>query len=230
MKIHIIPILQDNYAYVVEEGDVTVVIDPGEAEPIIAFLEQNNLKPDWVINTHKHWDHVNGNAVILEKYNARLAAPAECGDSDHLLKDGDQFLGFDVIETPGHTMGHIVLYHPVEKILFSGDTLFSMGCGRLFEGAADDIFPSIQHIKLLPPETQIYCGHEYTLSNAKFAANILPHNHDIQNRLSVISGQKCTIPTLLSEELKTNPFLLAETVEEFTRYRTAKDNFYESAT
>lgn len=231
MQIHIVPILSDNYCYIVETDTDIAVIDPGEAEAVLAYLKGHDLTPNWIINTHKHRDHVDGNARLLQEFDGcKLAAPDECsGDIDLILADGDMFdlghLEFEIILTAGHTAGHIVLFEPHEKILFSGDTLFVMGCGRLFEGSAEQMFHAMQRIKALPPETKIYCGHEYTLSNAKFAHHIMPDNQDIANRLEIVKGQSCTVPTTLGEELKTNPFLIAETVDQFAEYREGKDRF-----
>jgi len=229
MDVSIVPILDDNYAYVIQSGGLVGVIDPGEAKPIIDYLNDRDLTLDWVINTHKHGDHIDGNAQLIEKYNAKLAAPAECGDADITLQDGVPFkfgdTSFDITLTVGHTSGHIILFDPMYRVLFSGDTLFSMGCGRLFEGSANDMFPAMQYIKSLPPETAIYCGHEYTASNAKFACSVMPNDKDVQARAVEIMGQQCTMPALLATELKTNPFLMAGNVDEFAQYRTAKDNF-----
>ncbi len=229
MDVSIIPILEDNYAYVIQSGDMVGVVDPGEAGPVIAYLEQHNLNLDWIINTHHHWDHVGGNAELVVKYDCKVAAPSECKGKNKVLKDGQNFefgdIAFQIFLTSGHTMGHIVLFDPTYRILFSGDTLFAMGCGRLFEGTHADMFKSMQVIKSLPPETAIYGGHEYTADNAKFATHIMPDNADIKSRAMEIIGQECTMPTLQAIEMATNPYLIAETVEEFTKIRTAKDIF-----
>ncbi len=230
MDVFIVPILEDNYAYVIQSGDMVGVVDPGEAGPVVAYLEQHNLKPDWIINTHHHWDHVDGNADLIEKYGCKVAAPNECkGDKDVILQDGEDFkfgdIAFQIFLTAGHTMGHIVLFDPTYRILFSGDTLFVMGCGRLFEGTHADMFKSMQVIKSFPPETAIYCGHEYTAGNAKFATHIMPDSADIKSRAMEVIGQGCTMPTMLATELATNPYLIAKSIEDFKKYRTAKDNF-----
>jgi hydroxyacylglutathione hydrolase len=230
MDVSIIPILDDNYAYVIQSDDMVGVVDPGEAEPVIAYLEQHNLKLDWIINTHHHGDHVDGNVALIEKYGCKVAAPDECkGDKDVILQDGEDFkfgdISFQIFLASGHTMGHVVLFDPTYRILFSGDTLFVMGCGRLFEGSHADMFKSMQVIKSLPPETVIYGGHEYTPDNAKFATHIMPDNADIKARAIEVMGQECTMPTLQAVEMITNPYLIAQTVEEFTKIRTAKDNF-----
>lgn len=230
VEVFVVPVLEDNYAYIIQSGDQCAVIDPGEAKPVVEALTKHLLEPDWIINTHKHWDHVDGNNEILEAYeDCKVAAPAECGGADVTLEDGDTFtLGdtnFQIILTKGHTEGHIVLFDPASKTLFSGDTLFSMGCGRLFEGSADDMFAAMCKIKALPPETLIYFGHEYTASNAKFATHLYPENQEILKRAGEVSSQPQTVPTRLDIELKTNPFLLVETLEEFGDFRARKDKF-----
>ncbi len=229
MDVHIIPILNDNYAYVICDGGLVGVVDPGDAAPVIAFLEEKGWSLDWIINTHHHGDHVAGNGELMAKYQCRIAAPDECMDKHLILRDGDIFnfgaIKFKIYHTPGHTKGHIVLFDPIYRILFSGDTLFAMGCGRLFEGTYADMFQSMQIIKKLPPETAIYCGHEYTADNAKFASHIMPDNDDIKQRAVDIIGQECTMPTLQAVEMITNPYLLADTVEESSKIRMAKDNF-----
>ena len=230
MDVSIVPILEDNYAYVIQSGDMVGVVDPSEADSVITYLEQHNLNLDWIINTHHYWDHVDGNDELIQKYGCKVAAPDECkGDKDVILKDGEAFrfgdIEFQIFLTSGHTMGHIVLYDPIYRILFAGDTLFTMGCGRLFEGTPADMFKSMQIIKSLPPETAIYCGHEYTGDNAKFATHIMPDNQDIRIRATEVIGQQCTMPTLQAVEMTTNPYLIVDTVEEFTKIRQAKDNF-----
>jgi len=234
-EITIVPILNDNYAYIVFDPQtaVTGVIDPGEAEPVVEMLDRVNLHLDWVINTHHHWDHTNGNKALIERYGAKWAAPKECGDADIVLNEGESFylggIAFEILWTPGHTEGHVCLFCRQEHILFSGDTLFSMGCGRLFEGTAQDMFMSINKIKALPAQTKIYCGHEYTLSNGEFAAYLMPDNADICEQLSIVKtlrrNKLPTIPFTLHTELKTNPFLMATSFKELGDYRAQKDKF-----
>ena len=229
MDVSILPILEDNYAYIIQSGSQVGVIAPGEAQPVIDYMQSHDLPLHWVINTHRHGDHIAGNQELLDRYEARLAAPAECGDSDFLLEDGELFpfgdVAFQVFLTKGHTAGHIILYDPTYRILFAGETLFAMGCGRVFEGTIEDMYKSMQVIKHFPPETAIYCGHEYTRSNAKFARHILPDNEHIKSRSDLVNDMNCTMPTLLAEELVTNPYLLVKDVSEFTKFRKAKDNF-----
>lgn len=237
IDVTLIPILSDNYAYVITSGDACAVVDPGEADPIIQYMEEHSLKPDIIFNTHHHGDHVAGNAKIKDKYNCRVIVPAaeeerivvaDIGvDESTPLTFGSE--NIQVIETPGHTAGHICFYFPDSKILFAGDTLFSMGCGRLFEGSAEDIFGSFEKFKPLPDDTLIYCGHEYTLSNAEFCVHLAPDNVDIQARFKEVKtlrdNNQPTIPTSLETERKTNLFLMAKSVNEFATLRSQKDNF-----
>jgi hydroxyacylglutathione hydrolase len=227
--IHVLPILSDNYAFIIRSGDQVGVIDPGEAQPFIDFLDDKGWDLDVVINTHHHWDHTDGNQGLIDRYHARWAAPAECGQADEILEEGTPFqfgdTEFQIIHGSGHTKGHVSLYSAADHVLFSGDNLFAMGCGRLFEDTAEAMFDGLQKLKSLPSETLVYFGHEYTASNAKFAAHLFPDNQDILARCGEVSNQIQTIPTRLADELKTNPFLLAETVEQFTDYRKQKDDF-----
>lgn len=235
LDITVVPILQDNYAYIIcdRQTVMTGVIDPGEAQPIMDVLKQKDLRLDWVINTHHHWDHTDGNEALIEKYGARWAAPAECGDPDIVLTESELFYfgdtPFEILWTPGHTEGHVCLFDRNDNALFSGDTLFSMGCGRIFEGTAEEMYKGIKKIKALPKRTTMYCGHEYTKSNGEFARHILPDNEDIKIRMEEVTrlrqDGKPTIPVTLEKELKTNPFLLADSADQFADWRKQKDRF-----
>ena len=237
MKITLIPILKDNYCYLLQDGEVTCLVDPGDADPVIEVLEDHALKPDFIFNTHHHWDHVNGNLKIKEKYGCALIAPEKDRDRiksvDIGLSEGQNFTfgsqTMHVIETPGHTTGAVCLYFPDADILFTGDTVFAAGCGRLFEGTPQDMFESFAKIKGLPPQTKIYCGHEYTLANLEFADHVMPNSADIQAAITRAQnlrdqGQP-TLPTTLNDEIKTNPFMMASNAEEFANFRSQKDNF-----
>ena len=178
MKIEIIPCLKDNYSYIIidESNKKTCVIDPSESKPIIDFLEKNNLKLNWILNTHHHYDHVGGNSELKEKYKAKIIGFADdhkrIPEIDILLKDQEIWKkdNFEakIIHIPGHTLGHICFYFYKDNNLFTGDTLFSLGCGRIFEGTYQQMFNSLNKIKELPLNTKIFCGHEYTLQNSKF--------------------------------------------------------------
>jgi len=229
--IDIIPILSDNYAYLLRSDDgKTAIVDPGEAAPIMAYLDAHNLSLDLVINTHHHWDHVNGNDELIAKYKCPLAAPNDAAD---ITLQGGRALEFggdsiDIIATPAHTLDHICLYSAKGNFVITGDTLFVMGCGRLFEGTAEMLFKSFQKLHALPDDTRVYCGHEYTLGNAEFSNNIDRENTDIAARLGVIREKRArgeiTIPSTIGEEKKTNLFFMAKDAMTLAELRRLKDN------
>lgn len=236
-KVDIIPILSDNYCYVVQNGDQTAVIDPGEASTVIAFLEQNNITPDFIFITHHHFDHVDGVKALKEKYNCKVIVPKKEANKiafyDQAVTE-DSTLSLDtekinIIETPGHTLDHICYHFTQSNLLFCGDTLFSMGCGRLFEGTADDMYKSFEKLKTLPDDTKIYCGHEYTLDNAKFCLSVDADNTALQGRANQVKELRATntptIPTTIELEKKTNIFIRCKDAQEFKHYRDLKDKF-----
>ena len=220
MNIEIIKCLNDNYSYLIfEEGTNTVsIIDPAEFMPCDKVI-QKYKKLDYILNTHHHADHVDGNIELKKKYNSKIMGFEDDKNRipgiDILLKNNqNQKIGnldFKTIFIPGHTKGHVAFYFKNEKIVFTGDTLFSLGCGRVFEGTNLDMFNSLNKLKILPPETKVYCGHEYTKSNLNFCLK-----YDLNNSLlkkksieinSKITNGLPTIPTTIGEELKTNIFL-----------------------
>ncbi len=238
INITIIPILNDNYTYLLQadNGDIGIV-DPGDAAPIIKHLKENDLKLTHILNTHHHYDHVDGNIALKDKYRAKVIAPK---------KDKERIPGFDIgvsegsifsfgledvkiLEVPGHTLGGICFYFPKTRALFTGDTLFSMGCGRLFEGTPDQMWDSMQKIMTLPDDTKLYCGHEYTQDNGVFSLTIEPENDDIIERLNEVCilrlKEEPTIPSSLGLEKKTNPFLRAGSAQRLAEIRALKDNF-----
>lgn len=236
MNIHTLPILNDNYAYILTGNSQTTVIDPGEAAPIIEHLNKNNLSLDLIINTHHHGDHVAGNKELVGKYNCPIAAPKheadKIGNVDIKLNEGNNFdvcgEAVQIFETPGHTLGHICLYFPESRAVFTADTLFSLGCGRLFEGTAEQMWNSFQKILNLPEDTKIYPGHEYTQSNAEFCLKIEPDNDALKQRYDDIlwlrDENAPTIPVTLGMEKKTNAFLRAGSAAQFAELRKMKDN------
>ncbi|MFB2538363.1 MULTISPECIES: hydroxyacylglutathione hydrolase [unclassified Acinetobacter] len=228
-----------NYIWLLKDtqNKSLVVIDPTQADIVQEYCQTHDYRIEQIWITHKHDDHIAGVAELKTFSNATVYAPlAEKDDiqlADIWLDDGEQFtwheLKVDCFSTIGHTLGHMCFYLPQLDSLFSGDTLFVMGCGRVFEGSLQQMYESLQKIKLLPSQTMIYCTHEYTLSNAEFATTMYPDNPDIQQRYQHIKVQRehkqPTVPTTLAAELKTNVFLTAKDLAEFSHLRTQKDLF-----
>lgn len=224
MDIHLIPAFSDNYIYLLRDpaSGAVGVVDPGDAAPVTAELERRGWRLTTILNTHHHNDHIGGNAALKERYGATvIGARADAhriADLDTALDEGDRvaFGGETgtVIAVPGHTSGHIAFHFPDSKALFCGDTLFSLGCGRLFEGTAEQMWHSLGKLRALPGDTRVYCGHEYTQSNARFALTIEPDNADLRARADEIAALRAegrpTIPTTLGLERRTNPFLRAD--------------------
>lgn len=237
LNVILVPTLEDNYTYIIESKDSVAIIDPGEAAPVITVLDEKSLTPSFIFNTHHHWDHVNGNKKLKDKYDLRVIGSQYDKDRvpelDQGLEHGETFKFGDetveVIATAGHTLGHICLYFRESKILFTGDTLFSLGCGKFFEGTAEDMFKSFEALKKLPDDTQIYCGHEYTLANSKFCLSITPDSQNLLKHIEKIktlrTNNKPTIPSTLALEKKANVFLMAKTAAELKKLRDLKDNF-----
>jgi hydroxyacylglutathione hydrolase len=239
MRIEIIKCLQDNYSYLIidESNNNACIVDPGEAKPIINFLEKSNIKLKYILNTHHHYDHVDGNQELKKKY--KLTIVGFRGDKDRipeidLLLDDQQIWKADnfeakIIHIPGHTTGHIAYHFIKEKIIFTGDTLFSLGCGRIFEGTYNQMYNSLNKIKKIPLDTEVYCGHEYTLQNSKFCIEQDPDNLFLVDKISDIKKKikngLPTIPSTLRDELACNIFLRANDVESFTKLRDLKDKF-----
>tara|TARA_B100001109_G_scaffold98071_1_gene79962 strand:+ start:201 stop:965 length:765 start_codon:yes stop_codon:yes gene_type:complete len=253
LKIFVINALSDNYIYLLrnEHKNITSVIDPGESEPVLEFLNNKNWHLDEIINTHHHHDHIGGNKKLLDVYKSKLIAPSYENNrisninipvSDNETHNIAGVLA-KVIHTPGHTLGHVCFYMPEEKYLFSGDTLFYLGCGRVFEGTMDQMWLSLLKLRSLPEDTTVYCGHEYTISNMKFAKYI-DNDNALLNEVSLEIKSKRekalpTIPFNLGVEKKINPFLRADddnfiqsvglrsnnASESFGKIRLKKDNF-----
>jgi hydroxyacylglutathione hydrolase len=237
MEIVPVPAFSDNYLWLVHEeaSHETAVVDPGDAEPVLAEAARRGWTITQVWNTHWHPDHTGGNLAIKQATAARISGPAgeNIPGRDAALSEGDQVcLGRKVgraIEVPGHTLGHIALIFDQDRIAFVGDTLFAMGCGRLFEGTPEQMYRSLQRLAELPDDMRLYCAHEYTLSNARFAAHADPENIAIADRLNAVKQLreegKITLPTTVAEERETNVFVRATDVEEFARLRSEKDSF-----
>ncbi len=227
MAIQVQPILafKDNYIWCLinDQTNHCIVVDPGEAKPVLVFLKHLKLTLDAIFITHHHWDHTNGIKGILKEYSIPVFGPANekiMGVSNPVDEGANVELAnwpinFKVIAIPGHTLGHIAYYGG--GLLFCGDTLFSAGCGRLFEGTAEQMLASLDKLLALPDETQIYCGHEYTLSNLHFAQCIEPNNFHIKERLEKVRElhQKNlpSLPAVLGDERLINPFLRCENPE-----------------
>ena len=253
MQITSIPCLTDNYAYIIndENSNTVGVVDPSEAQPIISFLEKKNLKLNYILNTHHHFDHIGGNIELKKKYNAKILG--FIGDKhripgiDITLRDNEQWnfsnSTVKILHIPGHTLGHICFFFEKEKIAFTGDTLFSLGCGRIFEGDHKQMLISLNKIKKLPKTTKIYCGHEYTYKNAEFCMKYDSQNSDLIKQFKKIkklrSNNLPTVPVSLEDELKSNIFLRCdqndlkiklnmknqEDLKVFKKVRDLKDSF-----
>ncbi|HVY17750.1 MAG TPA: hydroxyacylglutathione hydrolase [Rhodopila sp.] len=235
-----VPILRDNYAWLLRDSGsgATAIVDPAEAEPVIEALEKAGGRLDVILLTHHHADHIAGVDDVRARFPGCKVVGAAADRHrlpalDEAVKEGDTVRLGDaegrVIETPGHTIGQINFFFPDGAVLLSGDTLFSLGCGRLIEGTAADMFASLRKLAALPPETLVCCGHEYTESNARFALSVDPDNHALHAFVAKVeqlrgAGQP-SVPSVLGEELKANPFLLAPDVASFAAVRTKKDKF-----
>ena len=249
LTVHQFACLSDNYGFIIrdETSGKTATIDTPDAEAILSELAKLGWGLDYIMNTHWHPDHAGGNAQIKAATGAVIVGPGEVtriAPLDHEVKGGDSFdLGsthFDVIETGGHTLGHIAFFDAADKIAFVGDTLFALGCGRLFEGTAEQMWTSLQRLAALPDETTVYCAHEYTASNARFALSV-DDAAAVKDRAAVVFAARergePTVPTSIGLEKATNPFLRAPVLagkvgktgapdyEAFGAVRAAKDGF-----
>ena len=239
MKIEIIKCLQDNYAYIIidETNGLSIVIDPSESKPIIDYVEKNKLNLKFILNTHHHFDHVGGNKELKKKYNLKVVGfegdKNRIPEIDVTLSDKEIWRSNNfeakVYHIPGHTAGHICYHFFKQNILFTGDTLFSLGCGRIFEGTYEEMFSSLQLIKGFPLDTKIYCGHEYTLNNSNFCINYDKENSALKDKIKLIKkkldNNLPTIPTTIKEELECNIFLRSKDVKSFSKLRDLKDKF-----
>lgn len=253
LKILQIPVLTDNYIYLLHDSGSkqTAAVDPALAEPVLDALKQQGWELNYIFNTHHHDDHVGGNLELKAQTGCKIIASKSDSHRipgiDIAVRDGDFFqLGqhqISIIETAGHTTGHIVYYFAEDDLLFCGDTLFVMGCGRLFEGTARQLWESLQKLKKLPKHTKVYCTHEYSLNNGRFALSIESDNQALQTRMEKIIQLRAnnlpTVPSTIGEELATNPFFRENSlsiqkhlkmtdknpVDIFTALRKLKDSF-----
>ena len=240
MEVKIIPCLEDNYAYLLIDNtnNTACIIDPSEASPIINYLEKNKIKLSFILNTHHHYDHVGGNKKLKETYGAKVIGYIDdkkrIPEIDIIVKNNqiwkEKNFEAKIIHIPGHTSGHICFYFFNEKKIFSGDTLFSLGCGKIFEGTYAQMFESLNFFKTLPQDTNIYCGHEYTLKNSEFCLKHDPNNLNLKKKIQKIKEKLNknlpTLPTTIKDEIECNIFLRTENLENFSKLRDLKDNFY----
>ena len=252
MIVEIIPCLSDNYSYLIHEKEtgITSIVDPSEFNACDKIINKYK-KLDFILNTHHHADHIGANLELKRKYNSKILGfnldKNRIPGIDILLKENQKHkignLEFKVIFVPGHTKGHIAFFFEKEKIAFTGDTLFSLGCGRVFEGTHEEMFNSLNKIKKLPPDTKVYCGHEYTKSNLNFCLEYDSNNTNLKDKKIEIdkklSFNQPTIPSTISDEIKTNIFLRcndpeikhrlglkdSSDVEVFSKLRDLKDSF-----
>ena len=253
MNIEIIPCLNDNYSYLLHDeiSNKVAIVDPSEFTVCDEIINKSYKKLDFILNTHHHYDHVGGNEELKKKYNSTVLGFEKDKNRipaiDEVLKDNQEFkiglLNFTTIFIPGHTKGHIAFYFKKEKVLFTGDTLFSLGCGRVFEGTYKQMFQSLNKLKDLPGDTKIYCGHEYTYKNLDFCLTYNPNNSFLKKKKSDIEqslkNKKPTIPSTIDDEIKANIFLRfndpdvkkainlenSSDIEIFTKLRDLKDSF-----
>ena len=253
MNIEIISCLNDNYSYLIHDNksNTVAIIDPSEFFPCDKIISKKYKKLDYILNTHHHYDHVGGNKELKKKYNSKILGfksdEERIPNIDKLLEDNEEFnignIKFTTLFIPGHTTGHIAFYSKTEKVIFTGDTLFSMGCGRVFEGTYSQMFNSLNRIKDLPEDTNIYCGHEYTQKNIEFCIKYNPNNDLLKKTKNTIEEKlkngEPSIPSTLLKEKQMNIFLRtddldvknilnlkkATNLEVFTKLRDLKDNF-----
>jgi hydroxyacylglutathione hydrolase len=233
-----VPVLRDNYAWLIHDEDSgeTAVVDPSVGPPVLEAAEARGWRLSQILNTHWHPDHTGGNQAIHDATGAAVTAPAEVRrvyQPDRIVGEGDRIRiaahEAAVWEIPAHTAGHVAYHFEGAGLVFVGDTLFAMGCGRLFEGTAAEMHANLQRLAALPAATRAYCGHEYTLANARFAVTVEPDNPALTARLTAVEQARAhgevTLPTTIAEERATNPFMRATSVDELARLRGMKDSF-----
>ncbi len=239
LEIARIPVLNDNYVWLAHEPDSgeTVAVDPSVADPVLAEANRRGWTISQVWNTHWHPDHTGGNERVKAETGCTITGPkaeqAKIPTLDAMVKEGDTVrigaIEGGVLDIPAHTAGHIAFHLPSEKIAFVGDTLFAMGCGKLFEGTAAQMYDNMRKLEKLPGDTALYCGHEYTEANGRFALTAEPDNDEIAARMREVLEMRAqgeaTVPTTVALEKATNPFMRAGSVEELAERRAAKDVF-----
>ena len=249
--IELLPALDDNYIFMIHNNEHAVVVDPADPRVVLTALQERNLELVAILNTHHHADHVGGNKILKSQTGCTIHGWAMDNERipgiDIQHQEGDQFVlldeEFHLLAVPGHTTGHCAYHAPGLEAAFVGDTLFALGCGRMFEGTPPMFWGSLKKLRALPPKTKIYCAHEYTLANAKFACAMDPQNKTLLNRVEDLKAQRArqepTIPVQLADEIATNPFLRADqedlvqqlgmqgsaAEDVFAHLRQAKDHF-----
>ena len=232
-----IPVLSDNYVWLVHEPESgeTMVVDPAVAEPVLDEAQARGWTITQIWNTHWHPDHTGGNAAIKEATGCTITGPAAEAERiptlDRKVAEGDSVslgkVNAQVLDVPAHTAGHIAFHFPTERVAFVGDTLFAMGCGRLFEGTAGQMYSNMRKLEALGDETRIFCAHEYTQSNGRFALTVEPDNSALVSRMEKVNAMReagePTVPTTIALERATNPFMRAASVAELAARRAAKD-------
>lgn len=253
IKVFCVKALKTNYIWILRDDthNHTLVVDPSEATPVLEFLKKKNWKLDGILITHHHPDHVGGNIGLQDLYSCPVYGwhqdahriPAITHPINETTKLEWNGINARVLFIPGHTLGHVAYHFESEHLVFVGDTLFGMGCGRLFEGTPQQLLNSLNQLKSLPPDTKVYCGHEYTLENAKFAKDLMDHKTEFESRYRNVKSAReqnqSTVPFTIATEIHTNPFLNADDLglkrklnlekasdlEVFTQLRKLKDNF-----
>ena len=233
-----VPVLRDNYVWLVNDpaSGETVAVDPSVAEPVLEAAAARSWRITQIWNTHWHPDHTGGNDAIRAATGCTITGPAEAervSKMDRIVAGGDRArigaIEAELIDIPAHTAGHVAFHLPAARVAFTGDTLFAMGCGRLFEGDARQMYDNLQRLAALPPETRVYCGHEYTLANGLFALTVEPDNEALVRRVAEVRAARergeVTLPTTIALEQATNPFMRASSAAELAERRRAKDNF-----
>ena len=239
MKIDIIKCLKDNYSYLIidKTNNYACVIDPSESRPVIEAIEKNKVDLKYILNTHHHYDHVGGNKELKKKYNSKIIGfkndKNRIPEIDIMVENNQiwrkENFEAKIYHIPGHTTGHIAFHFFKEKKIFTGDTLFSLGCGKIFEGTYKQMFDSLNKIKELPKDTEIYCGHEYTLQNGNFCLANDSANLKLKEKIKEVKRKLIndlpSIPTILADEIECNIFLKAKDLKSFSKLRDLKDNF-----
>ncbi len=239
LEIEIVPCLSDNYAYLIRDpaSGCAGVVDPSQAAPVEAALSAKGWRLTHILNTHHHFDHTGGNLELKAAHGARIVGPQADAERipgiDETVAEGQPWRfgsrPVRIFDIPAHTRGHIAFWFEDDGAVFTGDTLFAMGCGRLFEGTAVQMFDAMRKLEALPPETRVYCGHEYTVSNARFAVTVEADNAELAAAYAEAQADRAagrfTIPSTIGRERATNPFMRAATPERLAEIRAAKDAF-----